>query len=315
MPVEFDDQEKPYELFRKGKREGTWDPDDIDLEQDREDWESFSDGEQLQFLGISSGFYEGEEDVTRTLAPYMIALEHLDNGVAGFDTVQEEMYLSQQVYEEAKHTDFFSRYFETICGTHDTEKFLQDDDEDGYSIKDLYDKAELLREAAGNGDQTELVHTLAEAYLEYMGIVEAQAARGGYMVFDQIIELKAEEMGRDVVLPGFQEGIGLVRQDETRHIENGRWVLRKLAEADPAVVPEVYEPRMEAYVQSQLVSSGEDDDFSFEEVYDGFDQRKIGRKSRQFLQDTVDYIGAEKFDRLADVDRAVDRLREAPADD
>lgn len=71
MPVDYSQREKSFELYRKGKREGTWDPDDFEFEQDKEDWAAFSDTEQALFLTIASGFYEGEEDVTRTLSPYM----------------------------------------------------------------------------------------------------------------------------------------------------------------------------------------------------------------------------------------------------
>ena len=55
-----------------------------------------------------------------------------------------------------------------------------------------------------------------------MGIVEAQLARSGYMSFDQMASIKAADMDRETVLPGFQAAVGKIRQDESRHIENGR---------------------------------------------------------------------------------------------
>ena len=162
MPIQYGHREIPYELFRKGKREGAWDPDDYDLAQDREDWAEFSDAQQRRFLATTSGFYDGEEDVTRTLAPYMTALEAVDRDDAPFDVVQQQLYLAQQVYEEAKHTDFFSRYFEEVFGTQDVDQY-GDDGGDAYSIKDLYDKGEDLIDAARSGDQRGLVHTLGDA--------------------------------------------------------------------------------------------------------------------------------------------------------
>ncbi len=302
MAIEFDSPERSYDLFKKGKREGTWDPDDIDLDQDEDDWAAFDDAEQEMFLQIASGFYEGEEDVTRTLAPYMYALEGVD-GEVPFDPVQEEMYLAQQVYEEAKHTDFFSRYFETVAGTQNLEPYMDDDgDGSGYDIKDLYGKGEELIDAKRAGDRSDLLYMLGDAYLEYMGIIEAQAARGGYMIFDQMIELKATEMGRDKVLPGFQTGIGKVRQDETRHIENGRWMLAKLAEAEPDIVGDIYEPRLTAYLEEQLLTDSPRD---YGSAYSGFDRKPIFVKSQQFLQDTIDYIGREHFDELTNVESVV----------
>ncbi|ARS91639.1 ribonucleotide-diphosphate reductase subunit beta [Natrarchaeobaculum aegyptiacum] len=297
MPIEYSEREKPYELYRKGKREGTWDPDDYDFEQDREDWEQFSEQEQHRFLGSCAAFYDGEEDVTRTLAPYMMALDALENEEMPFDVVQEQMYLAQQVYEEAKHTDLFSRYFEQVFGTHDTEAYREGGyQEAGYSTDDLYDTADELLAAITSGERQQLVYALGEAYLNYMGIVEAQLARSGYLSFDQMIELKAEEMGRDVVLESFQEAIGKVRQDETRHIENGRWVLSKLVEAEPDIVADVYEPRIDEYVQNRVLTEPQQ-----EMPFEGYDEKKIGKQTIQYLQDTIDYIGAEQFEEYSDV--------------
>jgi ribonucleoside-diphosphate reductase beta chain len=35
----------------------------------------------------------------------------------------------------------------------------------------------------------------------------------------------------------------------------------------------------------------------------------------QFLQDTVDYIGADRFDRVSDIEAAVEQRRAQAADD
>ncbi|WP_226039359.1 ribonucleotide reductase [Natrinema sp. DC36] len=308
MPIDYSEREKSYELYRKGKREGTWDPDDYDLEGDRADWNRFSESEQHRFLATCSGFYDGEEDVTRTLAPYMMALDALPNDEMSFNTVQEEMFLAQQVYEEAKHTDFFSRYFEEVFDTQETAPYREGGyQEQGYSTDDLYDTADDLLAAVNGGDRTELVYALGEAYLNYMGIVEAQLARGGYLSFDQMIELKAEEMGRDVVLESFQTAIGKVRQDETRHIENGRWVMKRLAETEPDIVADVYEPRIEEYVENRLLG----DPLYDEQPFEGYDQRKIGKRVTQYLQDTIDYIGADRFGQYGDVRAVLEQRRAA----
>lgn len=307
MPIDYSNREQSFELYRKGKREGTWDPDDYDFAADRDDWEQFTEAEQNRFLASCSGFYDGEEDVTRTLAPYMMALDALDNDELPFDTVQEEVYLAQQVYEEAKHTDLFSRYFEEVFETQDTEPYREGGyQEQGYSTDDLYDTADELLAAVNGGEQRELVYALGEAYLNYMGIIEAQLARGGYLSFDQMIELKAEEMGRDVVLESFQNAIGKVRQDETRHIENGRWVMKKLAEAEPDIVRDVYEPRIEEYVENRLLTGNQ-----MEMPFEGYDQKKIGKQTMQYLQDTIDYIGADRFAEYSDVKQVVRGRRAA----
>jgi len=309
MPIDYAERERSYELFRKGKRAGTWDPDDFDLDRDREDWAQFTEAERSAFLLTCAGFYDGEEDVTRTLAPYMLALDRLDPETVRFDPVQQEMYLSQQVYEEAKHTDFFSRYFEAVFGTQDTEPLREGGyQEAGYSTEDLYDTADVLVEAATAGDQQRIRHGLAEAYMNYMGIVEAQLARAGYIGFDMMAASKADELGRETVLPGFQAAVAKVRQDESRHIENGRWVMGKLAESDPEIVPEVLEPRLKLYIRDRVLSPRE-----VENPFERYDQEYIGDRSLQYLQDTVDAIGADRFEDLTDVRAYVRRAREEGA--
>jgi len=305
MAIEYSQRERSFELYRKGKREGTWDPDDYDFQQDKEDWASFSEDEREVFLATASGFYEGEEDVTRTLAPYMMALDELDDDLVPFDTVQEEVYLSQQMYEEAKHTDLFSRYYEEVIGTQDTEQFLVREG-DSYETEDLYDQADDLVDAIREGDQESLIRTLGIAYMNYMGILEAQRARAGYMVFDQMCESKAQELGREEILPGFQESLGKVRQDETRHIENGRWVLEQLAIADPAIVTDLYEPRMIDYIEANILTQAA----VFEDMPFGeYDEEKIAKKTVRHLQDTINYIGAEKFDQLTEVGPAIKAMQ------
>ena len=62
-----------YALWRKAKRLA-WDPVDIDLTTDRAQWlrirqEHVADRQAEQVLRLCSLFYQGEESVTRTLAP------------------------------------------------------------------------------------------------------------------------------------------------------------------------------------------------------------------------------------------------------
>lgn len=138
-----------------------------------------------------------------------------------------------------------------------------------------------------------------------MGIIEAQLARAGYTSFDQMIESKAEQAGREELLPAFQAAIGKIRQDETRHIENGRWMMKRLADAEPDVVPEVYEPRMKQYLENKVLSGPRYD----EQPFEGYDWGTITEQAQQHLQDTIDYVGADRFDELADVHETVERMQ------
>ena len=306
MAVDFANKEKSYELFDKAKRRGTWDPLDFDLSEDKVHWEEgFSPEQKDQIMGTFVGFYEGEESVTRTLVPYFTIVDKLED--APFDTVQEEMFLSTHLMEEAKHTDFFSRYFEEVLGTQETEienyeesDYWQNPDLKEFLVDDLEEIGERMRETARTGDQHELRYILGEGVMHYMGIVEAQLAKAGYEIFENVFSDISDDLGTEI-MPGFQEGIKLIRQDEGRHITNGRWVMKKLAEEDPDIVTEVYEPKIEEYLDRLTGQQAGDDDRYADYSFDMAELQLTVSNSN--LQQTIDYIGAEKFETFgADFD-------------
>lgn len=92
----------PMRLFEKAKRFGIWNPSDIDLSQDQRDWRSLTADEQDILLRLSALFQAGEEAVTLDLLPLIIV-------IAQEGRLEEEMYLTSFLWEEAKHVEFFSR--------------------------------------------------------------------------------------------------------------------------------------------------------------------------------------------------------------
>jgi ribonucleoside-diphosphate reductase beta chain len=295
MAIDFANKERSYELFDTAKRQGTWDPADIDLTADVEHWETvFDDAQRRQVHGTFVNFYEGEESVTKTLTPFLTAIDALSD--PPFDPVQQQLFLTTQLFEEAKHTDFFSRYFEEVIGTQRTDvndyedsEFWQNPELRRFLIDDLEDVTERLRRAVDE-DQETLRRTLAEALMHYMGLVEAQLAKSGYAIFETVLGDASEAMGTEV-FPGFQEGITNTRKDEGRHITNGRWVMKKLAEDDPAIVTEVYEPKIEEYL-SRLTDNGTDDAAPFDI------QELTQATATKNLQQTIESIGEDRFTRF-----------------
>src|ERR1700692_2262987 len=59
----------PMRLYHKAKKLGIWDPRDIDLTQDRQDWQEMSTEKQDQLRGLIMAFQAGEEAVTVDLLP------------------------------------------------------------------------------------------------------------------------------------------------------------------------------------------------------------------------------------------------------
>jgi ribonucleoside-diphosphate reductase beta chain len=316
MGVDYTQQEKSYRLFDDAKRL-FWDPRNITFGQDREDWETFTEPEKRHFLTLMAAFYEAEGHVTRTLTPYIVAVEAIED--PAFDPVQEQMYLTTQLFEEAKHMDFYSRFFgELFDNPADTDTFIDTDadkevrnkGEGGYHAEDhLYDMSGELLDVVRAGDQTRIVRKLGAAVMLYMGIIENQHARVASVQTERMLEKKADELGRDTVMPGFQEGFGKVRTDEGRHIQNGQWLLGRLAEMDSGIVTEVYEPMLERYLDNRLPPKFDENPFDL-------DIDHSIQCAKQSLEATVRIIGPEKFDRIGNVQDAFeDHSVPVPADD
>src|SRR6266540_2741204 len=88
----------PMRLYEKAKRLGVWNPADLDFCQDRADWEAMNDERREATLRLTARFVAGEEAVTLDLLPLLVA-------IARQGRLEEEMFLTTFLFEEAKHTD------------------------------------------------------------------------------------------------------------------------------------------------------------------------------------------------------------------
>src|SRR5437868_3589910 len=104
----LDRRSPPYRLYEKAKQ-FLWDPAEIDLTQDAADWPKLSGEEQDFLLRALMHFRGAEEAVTYDLLPFL----HV---VAAEQRLEEELFLTSFVRDEAAHTDFFYRYFEEVVG-------------------------------------------------------------------------------------------------------------------------------------------------------------------------------------------------------
>jgi ribonucleoside-diphosphate reductase beta chain len=201
------------------------------------------------------------------------------------------MYLTTQLWEESKHTEFFSRYFDEVFGTQDTEYGAFDDDNfwnpelRAFLIDDLEGISADLRRSIDE-DQTAIIHTLAEATMHYMGIVEAELARVGYESLSQMLDAKG-------ALPAFQAAMEKVQEDEGRHIANGRWLMARLAEEDPTVVTEAYEPLLDHFFDEILAPTVTN---IIGDNPLGLDADAIFETAKGNYQSTVDAIGPTHFE-------------------
>jgi len=104
-------------LYHKAKRLGIWDPRSIDFSQDMLDWQRCTEEERESLLLQTALFQAGEESVTLDLLPLIMA-------VAQDGHIEEEMFLTTFLWEEAKHTEFFRRFLdEVVHDSSDLQRF------------------------------------------------------------------------------------------------------------------------------------------------------------------------------------------------
>jgi len=204
----------PMRLYEKAKRLGIWNPSDLDFSEDRAHWRAMTAGEQDLILRLTALFQAGEEAVTLDLLPLMLA-------VAREGRLEEEMYLATFLWEEAKHTDFFNRFLSEVVGAAgDLSRYHTPD------YRTIF--YEALPEALGVLLSDPSPSNQVRASVTYNLVVEGMLAETGYYAFFTMLETHD-------LLPALREGIRLLKQDESRHIAYGLFLLSRLVAADDAL--------------------------------------------------------------------------------
>jgi len=214
----------PMKLWKKSKKLGIWDPEDIDLAQDKKDWHKLSPLDQEAALHLTTLFLGGEEAVTLDLLP-------LVQVIAEQGRLEEEMFLTAFLREEAKHVEAFRRWIDEVPGEQHVD--LQ------FFYTPSYQKIflEELPEAMQRLEYDSSPEALARASVTYNLIVEGTLAETGYYV---ILNVMRE---RDI-MPGLCEMIGHLIRDESRHIAYGVHLLTRLVDEHGEPMWQVIEGRM-----------------------------------------------------------------------
>ena len=202
----------PMRLYEKAKQLGIWNPSEIDLSKDKKDWASLKDDEKDLILRLLAMFVAGEEAVTLDLLP-------LIQVIAKEGRVEEEMFLTTFLFEEAKHTDFFRRVLDEVTGA-DTDLTKFHTDNYHFIFYDALPSALSALEA--DSSPSAQVH----ASVTYNMVVEGVLAETGYHAFFIMLE-------RNNLMPGLRKGISLLKQDESRHIAYGIYLLSRLVAEHP----------------------------------------------------------------------------------
>lgn len=253
----------PMRLFQKAKRLGTWDPMALDFSQDKRDWEKLTEVEKDFMLRLLALFQAGEEAVTVDLLPLIYA-------IAQDGHIEEEIYLTSFLWEEAKHVEMFRRWLTEIAEVdYDLHKYITP------SYRTLF--FEELPTAMNRLLTDPSRENQAIASVTYNMVVEGVLAETGYHGFRRSLK-------QNGIMPGICAGVELTARDESRHIRYGVFLLQRLVSEDDRIW-EVIKTRMNEIFPLALAVTPE-----FWESYDE-DNPPFGQNMMEYVE-----YAANKFD-------------------
>ena len=286
----------PLKLFVGGNAK-FWNPADIDFSKDRADWESLTDLEREWATRLCAQFIAGEEAVTQDIQPFMSAMRA--EGRLG-----DEMYLTQFAFEEAKHTQAFRMWLDAVGMTEDLQVFP--DDLPAYRQMFYQELPASLDALCADPSPA----TQVRASATYNHIIGGMLALTGYYAWQRIC------VDRNI-LPGMQELVRRIGDDERRHMAWGPFTCRRHVAADDANWA-VFETRMNELIPLALrnTEDGFDlyDEVPFGLMKDDLQQyaadkgmRRFGTissaRGRALAEIDVDYSPLQLEDTFADEDR------------
>jgi ribonucleoside-diphosphate reductase beta chain len=210
----------PLRLFVKGNGK-FWNPADIDFGRDAADWATLTSEEQRSATYLVAQFVAGEEAVTEDIQPFMKAM-------AAEGRLADGMYLTQFCYEEAKHTEVFRRWMDAVGLTTDLHPYVA---ENPYYRKLFYEELPgSLRVLETDPSPLNQVR----ASVTYNHVVEGSLALTGYYAWHKICAQRG-------ILPGMQELVRRIGDDERRHMAWGTFTCRRHVAADGSLFDAVTE--------------------------------------------------------------------------
>lgn len=216
----------PWRLWEKSKKL-FWNPADIDFSQDAAQWAAMDDEQRIAVFNVANGFMVGEESVTIDILPLSLAMA--DEG-----RLEEVVFLTSFALEEAKHADFFRRWFTEVGA--DTVALGQAalasavergfDPDPGRSVGMWESELpQTMRRLLVDRSP----RAVLDAAVTYNQFVEGCLAISGYSLWAHLFE----SLG---ALPGMQAGIRHIRADESRHITYGTYLCQRVLAANPQLI-------------------------------------------------------------------------------
>jgi ribonucleoside-diphosphate reductase beta chain len=280
----------PMRLWEKAKVAGIWNPADVDFTQDAKDWQTLSDREREILMRLTAQFQAGEEAVTSDLLP----LIHV---IAKQGRIEEEMYLTSFLWEEAKHIDLFSRFLKEVAGeTESLEHYMTPS-----YVQLFYDLLPKALHALNDDDSPQ---ALVRASATYNMVVEGMLAETGYHIYFSVLD-------DNDILPGTRQGVANTKRDESRHVAYGVFLLSRLMAQDPDLWT-VFEQTMSELMPIGISIVSETFALYGDDVPFGLKESDFVDFATTQFQKRFNRIEKARGQSLAEIEAAEDLLLEEP---
>src|ERR687895_271429 len=218
----------PQQLYELWERQ-QWASQEIDLSRDPDDWAALDEADREECLWGLSSFFVGEERVTTEFSGLVMA----------FEDEQEEAFLTTQQVDEARHMQFFDRYYREVFGFDDpsiTERLERVRENVTESFVKLFDE-DLVQTGQRLIENPRDIEAKVDFVTTYHLVIEGILALTGQHFMTEYYE-------NHRLLPGFVEGFTNISRDEHRHVAYGTWFLQQKAK-DPALAKRIHDKMME----------------------------------------------------------------------
>jgi ribonucleoside-diphosphate reductase beta chain len=209
------DPQQLYELWERQQ----WQSQAIDLERDKEQWAALPEEDKEEHLWGLSSFFVGEERVTTQFSGLVMA----------YEDEQEEAFLTTQQVDEARHMQFFDRYYREVMGLDQDsiqERLAHVRKDVTDAFVELFDNRLVEMGNRLIADPSDIDAKVDFITTYHMVIEGTLALTGQHFMLDYY--------EKQDLLPGFAEGFANIARDEHRHVAYGTWFLQQKC-ADPAM--------------------------------------------------------------------------------
>lgn len=244
----------PQRLYFLWER-GHWEVGALDFEQDRRDWEQMPEMGRALFLKTLAPFFAAEERVAAVFAPIILAA----------DSEQEAAFLATQQVDEARHMQFFDRFWREV--------FTADGDgEAGRSA--IADARARCNDAFTELFDRRLMEALDPLRMDPTNVdAKVEAVTIYHLIAEGVLGLTGQNfvldyLERNSILPSIAEGFRNVKRDEHRHVAWGTWYLRRKCREDDRYGSIVQNTLLELLPVASSVIVGE----GMSAVCDGLDE-------------------------------------------